>query len=131
MRTRFTTFTFPGYSEEITAIHLRNMEALAEAQRTMLEGFKSLLQRQLEIIQSATEEGMKAAQDILSDPDLRSNVAKRFDATRAAMLSGTGSANILSEMAARANAQAAGIIQNRALEVLDEVKAAVDKALAA
>jgi phasin family protein len=131
MKTRSTTFTFPDYSREITAIHLRNVQALTEAQQAVLEGFKSLLQRQLEIIQSALEESMKAAQDIMSDPDLKSNVAKRFDATKAAMLSSAGNANILSEMAARSNAQAAGILQNRALEALDEVKAAVGKALAA
>jgi phasin family protein len=131
MKTPSTTFTFPDYSREITAIHLRNVQALTEAQRAMLEGSKSLLERQLEIIRSALEEGMKAAQDLMSDPDLRSNIAKRFDATKAALLSSTGNANILSEMAARSNAQAAGIIQNRALEALDEVKAAVGKTLAA
>jgi len=112
-------------------IHLRNMEAFAKAQHALLEGNKSLMEQQLNIFKSMADQVVKAAQDITSETDLKSNVRKRFDAVKASMQDGIGNANIISEMSARSSAQAAQIIQDRTYEALDELRAALESMLEA
>jgi Rod binding domain-containing protein len=68
----------------------------------------------------------KAAQEIASTTDPRSNLKKRFDTVKAAMQDGIGSTNIISEVSARSGAQAAQIIQDRTFEALDELQAVLE-----
>jgi hypothetical protein len=114
---------------EVTTIHLRNMEAFAKAQQTLLEGNKSLIEQQINIFKSMADQVARATQDITSETNLRSNLRKRFDAIKTSMQDGIGNANIISEMSARSGAQAAQIIQNRTFEALDELEAALESML--
>jgi phasin family protein len=116
---------------DIMTIHLRNMEAFAKAQQALIDGNKSLLEQQIDIFRSMTEQVLRTAQGIASETDPRSNLAKRFEAAKASMQDGIGNANILSEMSARSGAQAAQIIQNRTFEALDELEAVLEGMLAA
>ena len=108
------------------AIHLRNLEAFAKAQQALIEGNKPLLDQQLDTFRSMVEQIGKAAQEIASTTDPRSNLRRRFDAVKAAMQDGIGNTNILSEMGARSGAQAAQIIQDRTFEALDELEAVLE-----
>jgi phasin family protein len=108
------------------AIHLRNLEAFAKAQQALVEGNKPLLEQQLDTFRSMLEQIGKAAQEIASTTDPRSNLRKRFDAVKAAMQDGIGSTNIISEVSARSGAQAAQIIQDRTFEALDELQAVLE-----
>ena len=108
------------------AIHLRNLEAFAKAQQALIEGNKPLLDQQLDTFRSMVEQIGKAAQEIASTTDPRSNLRKRFDAVKAAMQDGIGGTNIISEVSARSGAQAAQIIQDRTFEALDELQAVLE-----
>jgi phasin family protein len=111
---------------QVMAIHLRNLEAFAKAQQALIEGNKPLLDQQLDTFKSMVEQIGKAAQEIASTTDPRSNLRKRFDAVKAAMQDGIGSTNIISEVSARSGAQAAQIIQDRTFEALDELQAVLE-----
>jgi phasin family protein len=111
---------------EVMAIHLRNLEAFAKAQQALVEGNKPLLEQQLDTFRSMVEQIGKAAQEIASTTDPRSNLKKRFDAVKAAMQDGIGGTNIISEVSARSGAQAAQIIQDRTFEALDELQAVLE-----
>jgi hypothetical protein len=95
----------------------------------MLDGNKSLLERQMEVYRSSLDAVLKAAQDIGSDPDLRSNVGKRFEATKNLISDSVGNSNIISEVSARGNAQVVQILEGRLTAMLDEMQAAFDKVL--
>src|SRR6188472_3472761 len=76
------SISVPEFTAEMMAICSRNLVALLAAQKAMLDGNKSLLERQMEVYRSSLDAVLKAAHDIGSDPDLRSNVGKRFEATK-------------------------------------------------
>jgi phage host-nuclease inhibitor protein Gam len=61
--------------------------------------------------------------------DLRIKTQKIFDVVRSSMQNSTGNNNIIAEINARFNADAAQIVQSRIFEVLDEVQALCEKML--
>lgn len=123
------SISVPEFTAEMMAICSRNLVALLAAQKAMLDGNKSLLERQMEVYRSSLDAVLKAAHDIGSDPDLRSNVGKRFEATKNLISDSVGNSNIISEVSARGNAQVAQILEGRLTAMIDEMQAAFDKAL--
>ena len=118
-------------ADEFVAIQLRNIEAFTRAQRTMMDGGRTIVEQQLEIITSTATQAMKSAQEIMSEFDLRANLRKRFVVFKASMQDGIGNANSLAEISARSSAQAAQIAHERAVESLDEFQTMLDGAMAA
>jgi phasin family protein len=111
----------------VIAIHLRNVEALAKAQQSLIEGNKLVLQHQLECFRAAMDQARKSAQDMLSDPDPKSNVCRRFDLVKACMKQNTCDASMLAELSAKFSGEAGQIIQERVYRSLDEAKALVGR----
>lgn len=105
----------------------KNFEALARAQRILMEASQTLFQRQTEIMQAAMQEATKAAQDLMTDTDPQSNAGKRFEAARTSFERGLGNMTEVSDMATKASTEAMEIIRNRALEAFEEIRAAVEK----
>ncbi len=119
----------PEFAAEMMAICGRNLEALMAAQKAMLDGNKGLLEAQMEVYRASLDAVLKAAQDIGSDPDLRSNVGKRFAATKNLIADSVGNSNIISEVSARGSAQVVQILESRLTAMLDEMQGAFDKVL--
>ena len=61
--------------------------------------------------------------------DLKIKTQKIFDVVRSNMQDSTGNNNIVAEINARFNADAAQIVQGRTFEVLDEMQALFEKML--
>ena len=116
-----------GMVGEVMAIHLRNLEALAKAQQSLIEGNKLVLQQQLECFRTAMDQARKSAKDILSDPDPRSNACRRFDLVKACMKQNTCDTSMLAELGAKFSGEASHIIQERVYQSLDEAKAVVGR----
>ena len=116
-----------GMVGEVMAIHLRNLEALAKAQQSLIEGNKLVLQQQLECFRTAMDQARKSAKDILSDPDPRSNACRRFDLVKACMKQNTCDTSMLAELSAKFSGEASHIIQERVYQSLDEAKAVVSQ----
>jgi phasin family protein len=116
-----------GMVGEMIAIHLRNVEALAKAQRSMVEGHGLVLRQQLECFRAAMDQVRKSARDVLSDPDPRSNACRRFDLVKASMRQNTCDASMLAELGAKFSGEAGHILQERLYQSLDEAKALVSR----
>ena len=105
------------------AICQRNMETFSKAQQIIINGNKAVLEKKIDIFKSNVEHTIKSTQDILLERDLKIKTQKIFDFARSNIQDSTGNNNIVSEISARFNADAAQIIQTRVFEVLDEVQA--------
>jgi hypothetical protein len=110
-------------ASEFLAIFQRNMEAFSKAQQIVVNGNKAVLEKKIGVFQSNVEHAVKSTQDILLERDLKIKTQKIFDFARSNMQDSTGNNNMVSEINARFNADAAQIIQNRVFETLDEVQA--------
>jgi hypothetical protein len=115
----------------LLTIHLRTAEAFAAAQGAALDGLLAVMRQQAEAGAAAVGRGLDAAQGILAQPDPRARLRKGFEALRAAMQDGIGDAGMLAEVGARAGAEAAQILQDRALGLLDEIEATLEPLLEA
>jgi phasin family protein len=116
-------------ASDLMAIYSRNFSAFLKAQKIMMDGNKSLIEHQIECIRSTMEQTMKLAQDIISEPDMKASLKKRCESIKASMTGGMCNANILSEVNARFNGQAAEAIQTRIFESIDEMEAILEKVM--
>jgi hypothetical protein len=114
----------------LLAIQRRNLEAFAVAQKAAMASFGTLAKQQQEIL-SANLRGAATSPATLFEGDPRDRVTRPIDALKAAMLDGTANSNVMSELAARSGAAIAGILQDRMLAALDELKAALLQAVPA
>jgi hypothetical protein len=117
------TANVSNVASEFLAIFQRNMEALSKVQQIIMNGNKAVLEKKIDVFQSNVEHAMTSTQDIMLERDLKIKTQKIFDFTRSNMQDNTGNNNIVSEINARFNADAAQIIQTRVFEALDEVQA--------
>jgi hypothetical protein len=106
-------FNGGAFLSGLMRLQLGNLNALAEAQRSAMEGLAALGRQPPRL--------PKLAMPTSSDP--RNAIEAPIEALKAAVLDGTAQANAMLEITARANAEAAGILQERALAALDEWKA--------
>ena len=114
--------TAPEIAMALIDFQLRNFESFTKAQQTIMEGNRSLVGQQLESFISSMTQATKVAQDIIPEPDLKANLRKRFASAKSSMQDATGSLNVLMETSARSNAEALGILQERAYEAFDEIE---------
>jgi hypothetical protein len=123
------TVNVSNVASEFLAIFQRNMEAFSKAQQVIMNGNKAVLEKKVDVFKSNVEHAMKSTQDIMLERDPKAKVQKIFDVVRSNMQDSTGNNNIVAEINARSNAEAAQVIQNRTFEVLDEVQALFEKML--
>lgn len=109
-------------------LQLKNLDALASAQRAFFDGLGKLAAQQQDMLTASLRQAA-ASPAALLDPDPRAVIAKPFDAMKSALLDGTAQANLLSQVSAMSNAGVADILQQRALAALDEMKGALIAAM--
>lgn len=112
----------------IMAIQMKNLDALAAAQKAVMEGMGTLAKQQQDMLAASLKE-VTATPASLIEADPRAAVAKPFDVMKNALLDGTAKANLLSQLAAQSNAAVAEILQTRAIAALEEMKAALLQAM--
>jgi hypothetical protein len=126
---RKLTVNVPNIAGDFLAIFQKNMEAFSKAQQIIINGNKTVLDKKVDVFKSTFEHTIKSTQDIVMENDLRIKTQKIFDVVRSNMQNSTGNNNIIAEVNARFNADAAQIVQSRIFEVLDEVQALCEKML--
>src|SRR5215217_3806759 len=107
----------------------RNMEAFSKAQQIIIDGNKALMDKRATVLTSTVEHAIRSAHDLVLERDPKLKTQKLFDVIRSNMQESTGNNNIVAEMNARSNAEAAQIVQSRTFEVLDEMQALFKKML--
>ena len=114
---------------DFLAIFSRNIEAYSRAQQIIINGNKTVLDKRVDVFTSTLWHATMSAQDLMLERDIHVKVQKVFDVVRSSMQESTGNNNIIAEMNARSNAEAAQIVQSRTFEVLDEMQALFTKML--
>lgn len=115
-----------------------NVEAIAEAQRKNIavmttantaafEAFKSLAERQAEMVKAMTEDFSKAASEIMAAASFEEKATKQADVAKKTYETAIANLRELSEMIAKSNAQTLEAVNTRVAEVMEEVKALVAK----
>jgi hypothetical protein len=109
----------------LMAIHMKNLEALAAAQKVAMEGMGTLAKQQQAMLTANFQGTTGLPVNLPMDSDPRVAVARPFDTLKRAILDGQAQSNLLNELAAQAGASVASILQTRFLASLDETKAAL------
>ena len=124
----FERMSMPGMDmNAMIALQQKNMEALQLANKTMLDGFQTVMKRELEIVRGSVDEAMKSLQDLMKETDPKANTQMRFEVAKETLEKAMANLKELSELTQKSNEEAFSILNKRALESFDEVKDALDK----
>ena len=115
----------------LMAIQVKNLEALAAAQKAAMEGMGTLAKQQQAMLTAKFQGAASLPATLAMDGDPRAAVAKPFDSIKSAILDGQAQSNLLNELVAQAAGGVLSILQNRFLASLDEMKAVLLLALPA
>ena len=102
----------------------KNVEAMTEANRVALEGYKTVAERQVALVQDAVSEFSGAANDAFAGKTPEANAAKQFEIAQTFMRSALEGAREVAELAAKANQDAFAVLQQRFTDGVEELKAA-------
>lgn len=126
-------FRMPGVDmEAVVSSQRKNIEALTQANQLAVEGVQAVVRRQVEIARQAMEEFSAMVRDIVQpngSPEDR--LAKQAEYSKQALEKGMTNARELTELLAKANAEAFQVIGKRVSEGFDEVRDYAKKRVAA
>ena len=111
--------------QELMAAQQKNWAALGQANKVWLEGTQKVVQREVEILQSALAEAAEASKDMMKEGDARAAAEKRLELAKSSFENAISNIREISEAATRANQDALDVIQKRAVEGFDEIKALI------
>lgn len=108
----------------------KNMEALAEANKLLMEGYQTVTRRQAELFRMAVEEAATLGKEMggAGSPDQK--LAKQTEVMKAAMERAFSAMTEIAEMSARANRECVDVINKRTMASFDELKTSIDKTAA-
>lgn len=111
--------------QEIMASQQRNLAALTKANQVLMEGAQTVMQREVEILQNAMAEVNDAARDLMQADDPQAGAAKRLELAKESFAAAVSNMRELAELATKSNREALDVINQRALEGIEEIKAVV------
>ncbi len=125
----FAAFKMPMFDvDALVALQRRNIEALSTVQKMAADSVKVLSTRQAEIARGAVDEYVAAVGEFYNAKDPKVGVAKQVAYTKSALESSVASAQELTDMAVKANAEVFDVLTKRVVEGLDEVGSLAKKA---
>ena len=125
----FSGFKAPGLDfSGIAESQRRNFEAIAEANKTAVEGVQAVMKRQAEILKEITDEASALAHESTAAGGPEEHASRNLDAVKVSIEEAVANVRELSEMVAKSQAEAFDILNQRVTESLDEVKSAIAKA---
>jgi phasin family protein len=108
--------------QELMAAQQKNWAALGQANKVWLEGTQKVVQREVEILQSALAEAAEASRDMMKQGDARAAAEKRLEHAKSSFEKALSNIREISEAATRANQDALEVIQKRAIEGFEEIR---------
>lgn len=120
------TFKIPEVDwQGLMAAQQKNWAALGEANKRWLEGTQKVWRREVEIMESAMAEAAQASKDMMRQGDARAAAEQRLEHAKVSFEKAIGNLRELSETASKSNQEALDVIQRRAIEGFDEIKALI------
>ena len=120
---RLKTFAFPGVDvEAVVATQQKNIEALADASRTVLAGAGAVGKRQAEIFQETMSQTAQSLGTLGKSGSPTENAAKQLEVMKVGFENALGNMRELSEMVSKAQQGAVDTIGGRVTHSLDELR---------
>jgi phasin family protein len=110
------------------AQHQKNVGAFFKAQAAMVDGVQTVFQRQLALFQQTLTEATSLMQALVAEKDSRIGVEKQVDASKKAFEKILAEAKELGDVVSKSQNEAFQLLNDRALEQMEEIKAAYEKA---
>ena len=106
----------------------KNVEALTEANKLVVEGWQAIAQRQSEIVREAAGDFTAALRDMSTEgASVEAQLAKQTDRVKQGFEQALANARELTELGVKSQGEAANLLSHRFIESLDEVKSAFEK----
>ena len=113
----------PFDTETFVAAQQRNIDALASASQIVVDGVKTIAQRQGEMMQSSVDQLMSASQDVLSMKATDLQPADHFAKAKAQYEAAVNNAKELAEIAMKAQGEAVAVLSKCMMANIDDLKA--------
>jgi phasin family protein len=114
--------------ELLFAQHQKNVGAFFKAQAAMVDGVQTVFQRQLALFQQTLAEATSLMQAMVAEKDSRIGMEKQVDASKKAFEKILSEAQELGDVVSKSQSEAFQLLNDRALEQIEEIKAAYEKA---
>ena len=121
-------FKVPGFdAQALVECQKRNFEAVATANKIALEGAQAVLSRQAEILRQGVEEASKVFSDLSAAGTPEDKLAKQADLLKGTYEAALANLRELTELASKANGEAAELLSNRVSESFGELTGEIKK----
>lgn len=128
----FNNFRFPGFDvEAIVEAQQKNLEALTQANRLVVEGMHALTRRQTEIMQQTMAEASTLLGDLIEPSAPETRLAKNADVAKLAFEKGLAHARELNELTVKAGTDVFSVLTRRVSQSFDEMRLYAKKQAAA
>ena len=122
----FGDMKVPGVDwQAVMASQQKNIDALTEANQRLFEGAKAVMQQQTEVMQKSMAELTAAAQDMMKEGDPQEGARKRFELAKSSFEAAVANMREMADVAGKSNSEAMNIINKRAADALEEIKALI------
>jgi phasin family protein len=131
MTKMFADFRFrPFDAEAVWAAQRRNIEALSQANQLAVEGVHAVAKRHIEMTQQTLEDLSTLMREMAQPVSTEDRIAKHTEYTKKAIDKGLNHGREIAMMATKAGTEAAEVLQKRATEGFDEMRAFTCKSAA-
>ncbi len=113
--------------DAVLAAHRKNIETLTAANRVAIEGAQAVARRNMEIMQKTMSELTENLRSFASPEPPQTKAAKQAEMLKLAYEHAVANMKEIADLIQKSNAEAVGLINNRFVEAMDEVKALVAK----
>jgi phasin family protein len=112
----------PFDTETFMAAQQRNIDALASASQIVVDGVKTIAQRQGEMMQSSVDQLMSAGHDALAMKPTNLQPADQFAKAKAQYEAAVNNAKELAEIAMKAQGEAVAVLSKCVMANIDDLK---------
>jgi phasin family protein len=120
----FADFRFRPFDvEAVWTAQRRNIEALSQANQLAVEGAHAVAKRHIEMTQQTLEDWSALMREMTQPVSTEDRIAKHTEYTKKAIDKGLNHGREITMMAAKTGTDAAEVLQKRATEGLDEMRA--------
>lgn len=120
-------FKVPGVDvDQLIAVQKKNIEALTQANKMALQGFRTATQRQAEFLRAAFGEAAQVASQIAQTESISDKVAKQAEFAKEGMQKALANMREVSEVLTKSNTEAFELLSDRVREGITEVTKLVE-----
>jgi phasin family protein len=113
--------------ESVLTTYRKNIEVLSQANRVALEGAQTVAKRHMEILQQTMAELTENLKALTAVESPQAKAAKQAELLKAAYERALANTKELSDLIQNANKEALGLLHQRFIETMDEVKTLMEK----